>query len=156
MTGWVMVEIAGLCKERDLELLELLERERGGGVDRKKTSHSAKILITIIYIKFYLNTVPQDRRYLASATPGFAKSAWPGRASLFVAQFGACFPSTPSSGRGKIPTQLQIIQGGHGQHPSPTRAFVFSNYNLSGKLFKTGTEADQILLIYIGHFTNWR
>lgn len=61
-----------------------------------------------------------------------------GRTSLHSAPFGACFPSTPSSGRGKIPTPLLITRGGHRQHNTPTLAFVLPNYKLHGKVLNRG------------------
>lgn len=118
---------------------------RGEGLDRIVKAPQSPNHDLHIITKLQLQSAPRDGTYLEDITSGIAKSLWPGRASLFLAPFGACFPSTPSSGRGKIPSQLLIILGGHGQRPTPTRAFVFSNYNLSGKLLKTGTEAELLL-----------
>lgn len=88
-------------------------------------------------------------RHLVSAAPGTAKkSPSPGRASLLCSRhrLALVFRQHRASGRGKIPPQLLITRGGHGRHPTPTPAFVLSNYNLSGKLLKTGTEARSALI----------
>ena len=145
MTSWVMLEITGFTQRTSLAAFAY-GRSRIvwqkcrlshylGHRNFKQTSHP--------------KSVPRARRgiNLAAAFLGFAKKSSPPEELLcFSAPFGACFPSTPSSGRGKIPTQLLIIRGGHGRHPTPTSAFVLSNYNLSGKLLKTGTEAAPALI----------